>query len=242
MRLILSLVLSWALVCNLSAQQILPAMGSVQGGGGGGGGGPAVVQSGTCAGTTTCNITFGASVAAGDYILAYEGGNGNSTGVAVTMTGETFTRLSGTSGCSNGTGFEGDCFLDSNAAGGQTVLTCTASTGSNMSCEATEITSPSAGHTKDAGGNAHATTTTVSVATSAATTNAGDICIGMAYTNTTPSYTVGGGWTSVVNVNVANGTLLFESQLPGTTGVVTATATAPSGATNVPEGIVCLKP
>jgi len=203
---------------------------------------PTVVQSASCdTASATCNATFGVAVTAGNYLFCYAAGSGNSTGVSCTMTGETITRLTGASGCSNGTGYEGDCYLATNAVGGQTVITCTMSAGSGGRCMFAEISSPSAGRAKDAGGNARSTTTAISVSTSAGTTNAGDICLGVAYSAFTGGFTALS-WTSVINTSTSAGSLLMESTLPGGTGVQTATATAPAGATNEPEGVVCLKP
>ena len=203
---------------------------------------PSVIQSGFCDTTAaTCTVTFGQAVGAGHYLVCYAAGTGNATGVSCTMTGETITRSTGTSGCSNAAGFEGDCYLATNTAGGQTAITCTMSTGSGGRCMFAEISQPVGAHAKDAGGNAHAVTTAMSVATSAATTNANDICIAMAYTSNNGAFT-GLSWTSVINSAVAGGTLLMESTIPGATGTQTATATATAGTTNLPEGILCLKP
>ncbi len=227
------------LAASAWAQSGLPVMGSTWQGAGAAS--PTVLQTATCNGTTTCNATFSGSTGAGHYLLVYVGSNGNSTGIGVTMTGETFTRQTGTTGCSNNTGFEGDCWTVLNSVGGQTVVTCTASTGSSMVCGAAEITSPSAGHAKDAGGNAHSATTAMSISTSASTTNAGDICIGIGLSPSGGSGFTALNWTSVINANLTNANLLFESTLPGATGVQTATATANSG-TNIAEGVICFTP
>lgn len=205
---------------------------------------PTVVQSGTCDTTVaTCSVTFGSAVGVGHYLFCYAMGTGNSVGVSCTMIGETISRVTGTTGCSNATGLEGDCYLSTNTVGGQTLITCTMSSGSGGKCAFLEATSPSGGHAKDAGGNAHSATTAMSVATSATTTNANDLCIGMSGNsfNTAGGYT-GLSWTPVINNVTANGTILLMSTVPGSTGVQTATATAQSGVTNQPEGVVCVKP
>jgi hypothetical protein len=207
------------------------------------GAGPVVVQSITCAvSTTSCSQTFGQAVGAGHYLLCFAGGTGNSTGVSCTMTGETIPRLTGSTRCSNGAGYEGDCYLSTNTVGGQTSITCTMSTGSGGLCEFAEITSPSGGHAIDVGGNSHPVTTAMSVSTSVANTNANDLCLGMAFTAfASPGYT-SLNWTSVVNV-VNGASILLESTVPGSTGSVqTATATAPTGTTNQTAGVICLKP
>lgn len=202
---------------------------------------PTVLQSATCFGTTSCVATFSSPVGAGSYILAYNVGNGNTTGIACTMTGETFVRSTGTSGASNNTGWEADAWLVTNAVGGQTATTGTASTGASMSLAVIEITSPLNGHAEDAGGNGHSVTTAMSVSTSASTTNAGDICIGMGGAASGGTGFTGLSWTPAVNVNLTNQNILLEYTLPGVTGVQTATATANTGA-NIAEGILCLKP
>jgi hypothetical protein len=206
---------------------------------------PVIVQSGTCdtSASSNCTLTFGAAVTAGNYIVCYSAGTGNSTGVSCTMTGETITRLTGTSGCSNNAGLQADCYLATNAVGGQTQITCTQSTGSGPGgrCIFAEISSPSGGKAKDAGGNAHAVTTAMSVATSAATTVANDICLGMSYNSFVGAYT-SLSWSSVINSANSNGTILLESTIASSTGVQTATATAASGVTNLPQGVLCLKP
>ena len=210
---------------------------------GGGGGNPTILQSGTCGTTSsTCSLTFGAAVTAGDYLLCYAFGPGNSTGVSCTMTGETITRRTGAAGCSNATGYEGDCYVATNAVGGQTVITCTMSTGSDGICAFADISSPSGGHAIDTGGNAHSTTTAMSVATNAATTVANDICIGMAGNSFASGTYSSLSWTQVINVANSGGTILLESTVPGSTGTQTATATAQVGVTNQPEGVICLKP
>ena len=105
-----------------------------------------------------------------------------------------------------------------------------------------EITSPSGGNAIDTGGNAHSVTTAFSVSTNASTTNANDICLAMASNSTASTVYTGLSWTSVINQGNANGTNLLMSTVPGSTGVQTATATAATGVTNQPEGVICLKP
>ena len=208
-----------------------------------------VIQTARCdtGGTVTCNATFGATVGAGHYLGCYNVSDGNSSGVSCTMTGETITRLTGTTRCTNSAGFEGDCYISTNSAGGQTVITCTLSATSSGICIFFEISSPLGGHAIDAGGNAHSTTTAMSVATSAATTNANDICIAMAYDNFVSGAFTALSWTTSTATNNANaasgnGTTLFMYTLPGSTGVQTATATAQTGVTNLPSGVLCLNP
>jgi hypothetical protein len=208
------------------------------------GGGPTVVQSGTCVvTTTTCSLTFGSTVGAGHYLLCYAVGTGNSTGVSCTMTGETITRQTGAAGCSNNAGLEADCYVSTNSVGGQTVITANMSTGSGGIVAFAEITSPSGGHAIDTGGNNRSLTTAMSQATNAATTVANDICIGMASNAfaSSPGYTALN-WTQVLNVFNSSGTIMLESTIPGSTGVQTATATAQTGVTSQPEGVICLKP
>ena len=78
---------------------------------------PTVVQSGACLTTTaTCSVTFGSPVGAGHYLLCYEGGTGNGTGATCTMVGETITHQTGASKCSNATGAEGDCYVQTRLA------------------------------------------------------------------------------------------------------------------------------
>jgi hypothetical protein len=205
---------------------------------------PAILQFGTCdTAVATCTLTFGSPVGAGHYLVCYAVGTGNSTGVSCTMSGETLTRRTGAGGCSNNTSLEADCYTSNSTVGGQTAITCTMSTGSGGRCEFAEVSSPSAGNAIDTGGNGRVTTTAFSVATNAATTNAGDICIAMGFNAfaSSPGYTAQS-WTSVINSFNSNGTLLMMSTLPGSTGTQTATATAQSGVSNQPEGVLCLKP
>lgn len=222
------------LCCCLSFSQELP-LGGVPISSGGGGSAPVFVQGCGNSATTSVTVTCSSAVTAGDQLVVYVGGNGNTS--TVSMTGETFTHLTG---CSNNTGFEGDCFVDTNAVGGQTTLTCTQSAGASVNCGMVELTSPIGGHATDGTGNAQSVTTAVSVSTSVATTNAKDTCVGMAFTSVSGGITAGSGWTS--RVPSPSQSLLMETMSPGSTGVQTATGTAPSGTTNMPEGIVCLKP
>lgn len=200
-------------------------------------GAPTFVQGGSCIiAAGTCTVTLGAAVTAGHYLVVYEGAN-TGTNSTPTMTGETFTHEAN---ASNFVGFTGDAYLDSNATGGQTVLTCTNS-GASGGCSVAEYTSPGSGHSIDASGNAHATTTAMSVATSTANATNNDACIGFGYSGQTAVWTAGGGWTARVQGS-ANQNPFMEDQPFPTAGTETATATAPSGATNIAEGIICLKP
>ena len=206
---------------------------------------PAYVQMKGCStATSSCNVTLGAAVTAGDYIVAWEGGTGNSTGISVTMTGETITR---NASCSNNTGAEGDCFVSTNAVGGQTGATCTFSGAANNTCWVAEFTSPLAGHAVDGTpGNAQSTTTAYSVATGATPPAvANDICVGMAYsTSSSGTLTPSGGWTQPADSPITNGstgTSYMEYQVFAGTGTHTATGTFSANA-NAPEGIFCLKP
>jgi hypothetical protein len=210
-------------------------------------GGAIVVQFTNCdtSASSNCTANFGVPITPGNYIFCYSIGTGNTTGISCTMTGETITRQTGTAGCSNNAGIEADCYLATNAVGGQTAITCTQSTGSGPGgrCIFAEVSSPLGGKAKDAGGNAHSVVPAMSVPTSAATTNPADICLGMAGNSfaSSPGYTALS-WTPVINSFNSNGTIMLMSTIPGSTGVQTATGTAQTGVSNQPQGVLCLKP
>jgi hypothetical protein len=201
---------------------------------------PSVVQSGTCViSGSTCTLTWSA-VAAGDYLVCMTNDTGSSAG-SCTATGETFNHQAG---CSNATGYEFDCFVATNAAGGETSITCN-TTINDGSCAFAEVTSPSSGHAIDVTGNAHSGTTAQTVSTSLSTTNANDGCIAFAASgNGSPGFSALS-WTSIISGAggvISAGSWMVEFTVPGSTGTQTATSTGPTGATNIPSGVVCLKP
>ena len=203
----------------------------------------AFVQANQCgANTTTCTITLGTAVTAGNRLMVFV--LSNSTNNTPTMTGETFTALTGTTGCTNNTGDDLRCWSDTSAVGGQTTITCT-TTGSSIMAVAIESSHPQNLSTpKDAGGNSQAASgTSFTVSTSATTTVAGDIveaCFGSIPLLTT--YTVGAGYTLAAQATSGAGSeLMCEYAVPGSTGVQTATATSGTSVRTA-AGIVALKP
>jgi len=206
----------------------------------GSGANPVITESAAGTGSAgTATVTLGSAVTAGYRVLVVTGSNG--TNNTPTMTGETFTAYTGASGCQNNVGFVVSCYLITSAVGGQTVVNCS-SAGVEINCAAMVINAPQGLSPKDAGGNTLVTSASLSVATSAATTNASDLIVGMFFTGTNSiTYTVGSGWSAVLTSGGSNGSLFVESLAPGSTGVQTATATA-SASANTAEAIIAIKP
>lgn len=201
----------------------------------GGGGGPTYVAGsvGTCsnASSGSCTGTLGVTPSAGQVIMGYAGSNGSSS--SITITGETLTEQTGTSGCSNNAGAEGDCFASYSAVGGTAAFTCTTN-GGFVSCIVWLATSS----TKDAGGNVNCTASPCSVSTSAATTSATDVCFAMFYPASTV-LTISSPYTTIATVGGGSGIIMGSSYYsPGSTGIQTASATISSS--NAPAGILCL--
>ena len=187
----------------------------------------------------TATVTLGSAVTAGYRVLVVTGSNG--TNNTPTMTGETFTAYTGATGCQNNVGFVISCYLITSAVGGQTVVNCS-SAGVDINCAAMVINAPQGLSPKDAGGNTLVTSASLSVATSAATTNANDLIVGMFFAGANGvTYTAGSSWTSVLTSGGSDGSLFVESLAPGSTGVQTATATG-SASANTAEAIIAIKP
>lgn len=204
-------------------------------------GAPTLVQKGHCGIDTlaSCTITL-STVGAGHYLYVWEGSNG-SLG-APTMTGETFTHCSG---CANGTGSNGDVYVDLSTVGGQTSLVCNTAGATRIICIASEWTQPSGLPAIDASGNSTNNANPVTVSTSTATTNANDIVIGCFSAVTgSQSFTPISPYVLIDSVagSGSNDAGICESYAPGSTGTQTATATNSGTPNGDPGGIAALKP
>jgi hypothetical protein len=203
---------------------------------------PLVVQSGFCpnGGTSSCTITLGSAVAATHRVLIYVVSNGS--GSTAAMTGESVTTIAG---ASNNSGFQANAFAIQSAVGGQTAISCGGISASVMGCGAIELSDPqNLSSPIDASGNAHATSPSgLTVSTSAANTVASDAVVGFFAAGGGSAFTVGSGFTySAQTPTTYAFQMLIEVSWPGTTAVQTATATGPTGTTNIPEGVVAVKP
>lgn len=189
-----------------------------------------------CTGTSTCTMTFASAITANDNVGVYIVSNGSTS--TCTMPGETVTHITN---ASNNAGFQADFWLISKAVGGQTVMTCTTGASGSDSGVAFEVTNLTANVSPlDASGNAHNTTGSLTVSTSTATTNAGDIVIAGWYDSGFTFSSPGAGYSLFAGASFTDAILLIAAT-PGTLATQTATATA-SGGTNQPAFIAALEP
>lgn len=208
---------------------------------------PVIANSGAqhCAnfalGGTAVNCSLPNNVTAGNMIVVYVGADdaGRTTINTPTMTGETFSKVTG---CSNGGGTNKGqvaCYTVNSAAGGQKQVTVTLTVAADPHIHVAEI-SGQTGSPIDATGNTESTT--MSVSTSGATTNATDLMIAFFYDNannhilapTAPYATI-----DTSNGGTNNDFGLSESNTSSSTGVQTAAATGNAGNT-IEQGIIAI--
>lgn len=189
-----------------------------------------------CTGTATCTFAFGSAITPGSNVGAYIVSNGSTS--TCTMMGEIVTRIAN---ASNNAGFQADFWLISKAVGGQTALVCTTGASSSDLGVAFEVTNLTANAAPlDASGNAHNTTTALTVSTTGATTHATDIIIaGWSIPGFTMSAPAAG--YSLFAGSAFTDQIPLLAATPGTLAIQTATATS-SGGTNIPAFIVTLAP
>lgn len=110
--------------------------------------GPTVVQSSpsTCFSnsTTTVTCSMGSAITAGNSIWIFQGeGSAGATISTPTMTGETFTKVTGASLVDSGLG-QVALYVAAPAAGGQTSFACHSSAAEDIHCHAIEVSGQSA--------------------------------------------------------------------------------------------------
>lgn len=188
---------------------------------------PSIVQSASndTTGTTTASATLGAAVTAGDMVIVFASGGATALSFNTpTMTGETFTTWQNV-----GTNDIADSWATNSAVGGQKVVTVTSNQATDIHIHVVEVSGQTA-TPRDRSGTANSAT--LSVSTSAATTNANDLIIAYFYDNANNrTFTAGTGYTQVQQSNnVGGGDAGFsESKTVSTTGTQTATASGNSG-------------
>ncbi len=232
--------LSWMILALLSSLAFGQANTAVLGGSGkiGGSGviganpltGPALVQGATNAVLTGTTIAVTVSaVGAGHGLFVFCIATA-SLCTTPTATGETFNTYTGASGCQNFTGDNTQCWLATGTAGGETSVSCNASSGTII-CGVIEFTRPQGLSTpKDAGGNSEvASGTSYTVSTSATTTTTNDFVIGCfaSFGTGTNPITMTGGFTAAFTAyGTSLGNMSCGYLVASSTGTQTATGTA----------------
>lgn len=204
---------------------------------------PSIVQSasGFVAGGTSKTVGFTANVTPGSLIVVFIGTTQGRTINTPTMTGETFTLVSGATQIGGGAGSpQNACYICSPATGGQKNVTATIS-GSNddIHLHIVEV-SGQAAIPIDASGVIRSNT--VSVSTSLPTNNATDLVLAFFYdTLENPLFTPGSGYAQVTQVGDGGwpAQSLTESQTVSSTGTQTATATI-ANTRSVGMGIIAI--
>lgn len=210
----------------------------------GGGGAPVIVTGQTKSAfsnsTTTVNASFTNNVGAGHMILVWVGCSAGVTINTPTMSGETFTKVTGSSISPGGGNGQVALYATNSAVGGQKQVTATTTAGADIHLHIVEV-SGQAASPQDATGSVESTT--MSVATSGATTFATDLVIAFFFDNNlNRTITAGGSYVQVQQTNnTTGGDVGFsESLATSSTGVQTATASGNSGDV-VDQGIIAIK-
>jgi hypothetical protein len=210
---------------------------------------PTIVQhkSGFASNATSASVTLNSNVGAGNMILVFAGSGSTAAPTPVnfatpTMTGETFSPVSGASqGGTSGHG-QSACYAVNSAVGGQKQVTITASgsgTPSDIHVHVIEISGQAASPI-NATGNTESTT--LSVSTSGATTVAACLIIAFFFDDANNrTFSAGSGYATIEQSNdVAGGDAGYsESKTVSSTGTQTATATGNSGDT-VEQSIIAI--
>lgn len=205
---------------------------------------PTIVQTSpsTCFASSASTITcaFASNVTAGHTILACLGTAQAVTTVNTpTMTGETFTKITGMSNAGASTQGQVSCYATNSAVGGHNSLTWTDSTADDMHVHMAEISGQS-GSPQDATGNTNGTT--CSVSTSASTTTANDLVIAFFYdNNANHTITAGSGYSQMQQTNNTTGGDVAFSEDKSVSATGTQTATCSGNSTdNLAQGIIAI--
>jgi hypothetical protein len=137
-------------------------------------------KSGFVTTNTTMSVTFSSNVTAGNMILIWVGADVSSS-VTIntpTMTGETFTKVTGASNAGTAGGGQIALYATNSAVGGQSQVTVTTNANSDIHTHIIEVAGPFGSPQQDATGNTENTSmATTGVSTSGATTVANDLVI-----------------------------------------------------------------
>jgi hypothetical protein len=189
-------------------------------------------NSGTTESGTSVTVAYNSNVTSGNLLLVAESSyDGVSLEAPTDTLGNSFVQLvaKGTSGDSVAAIYA----ATANASGADTV-TCGVNASNNIHCHIYEVQGVTA--IVDQTGNSSVTGTSLSVPTSAATTNAVDYVLAFFSDNGGSNYTPGSGWVDTEQSNnyVYGGDSAFsEDEVVTATGVQTATATADTSGTYV---------